>query len=64
MEPTEFKAAKAIGMSEGSIRYAKKNGKNFLKNQNSEAFLYSGVKCFVYKMSHSNFNWMKGDGFG
>ena len=36
MEPTEFgsmrKAAKAIGMSEGSIGYAKKNGKNFLKD--------------------------------
>ena len=40
MEPTEFgsmrKAAKAIGMSKRSIKYAKKNGKNFLKDANAK----------------------------
>ena len=42
MDPTEFtsmmKAAKAIGVSEGSIRYTKKNGKDFLKDKNAEVF--------------------------
>ena len=39
MEPTEFtsmmKAAKAIAVNEGSIRYTKKNGKNILKDKNA-----------------------------
>ena len=42
MEPTTFdsmrKAAKAIGVAEGVIRYAKNNGRDFLKNKNSKVF--------------------------
>ena len=42
MEPTEFgsirKAAKATDISEGSIRDAKKNGKNFLKDADVKVF--------------------------
>ena len=42
MEPTEFdsmrKAAKAISVGEGVIRYAENNGRDFLKDKNSQVF--------------------------
>ena len=40
MEPTEYdsmrKAAKAIGVGEGVISYARNNGRDFLKHKNSK----------------------------
>ena len=42
MEPTKFdsmrKAAKAIGVGEGVIRYARNNGRDFLEDKNAKAF--------------------------
>ena len=42
MEPTEFhsmrKAAKAISVGEGVIRYARNNGRDFLKDKNTKLF--------------------------
>ena len=42
MEPTKFdsmrKAAKAISIGEGVIRYVKNNGRDFLKDKNSKFF--------------------------
>ena len=42
MEPTQFdsirKAAKAIGIGEGVTRYARNNGRDFLKDKNSKVF--------------------------
>ena len=42
MEPTEFhsmrKAAKAISTGEGVIRYARNNGRDFLKDKNAKLF--------------------------
>ena len=59
MEPTEFgsmrKAAEAIRVSKGSIRYAKKNGKTSLRTPVLRCFSSSGANSFAYKMPHSNF---------
>ena len=42
MEPTEFhfmrKAAKAISVGEGVIRYARNNGRDSLKDKNAKVF--------------------------
>ena len=42
MEPTEFhsrsKAAKAIGIGEGVIRYARNNGRDFVKDKSAKVF--------------------------
>ena len=42
MKPTEFesmrKAAKAIGIGQGVIRYVRNNGRNFLKDKNGKVF--------------------------
>ena len=42
MEPTTFdsmrKAAKAIGVTEGALRYVKNKGKDFVKNRDAKVF--------------------------
>ena len=42
MEPTTFnsmtKAAKAIGVTEGALRYAKNREKDFVKNKDAKVF--------------------------
>ena len=49
MEPTKFdlmgKATKAIGMGEGVIRYARNNGRDFIKRSEDE-----NVKVFFIKL--------------
>ena len=46
MEPTTFdsmrKSAKAIGVGEGVISYARNNGIDFLKDKNAKVFF---IKC-------------------
>ena len=51
MEPTEFdsmrKAAKAIGVGEGVIRYARNNGRDFFKDKNSKVSFVKWCKIFL-----------------
>ena len=47
------KAAKAISVGEGVVKYAKKNGRDFFKDKNSKVFLYKvllnllHIKCLT-----------------